>query len=70
MQKEMQTTLTEVKTKSEKAIKVAEEAKEKAIKRASIQIEKLSGNMCPDCGNVLEMIEGCEICRACGYSRC
>ncbi len=31
---------------------------------------KLSGNMCPDCGNLLEMVEGCEVCRVCGYSRC
>lgn len=25
---------------------------------------------CPDCSNVLEMGEGCMICRVCGYSKC
>lgn len=25
---------------------------------------------CPDCGSVLELAEGCAICKNCGYSRC
>lgn len=25
---------------------------------------------CPDCSNVLEMGEGCMVCRVCGYSKC
>ena len=26
--------------------------------------------MCPDCGHVLEFLEGCMVCRACGHSKC
>ncbi|OJI07208.1 hypothetical protein BK004_01610 [bacterium CG10_46_32] len=25
---------------------------------------------CPSCGGVLEMGEGCQLCRSCGYSKC
>ncbi|MCX6112425.1 MAG: hypothetical protein NTY22_03955, partial [Proteobacteria bacterium] len=31
---------------------------------------KMSGNMCPECGNMLIFEEGCTKCRNCGYSRC
>ncbi len=31
---------------------------------------KISGNLCPECGNILVFEEGCTKCRNCGYSRC
>jgi ribonucleotide reductase alpha subunit len=31
---------------------------------------RMSGNMCPECGNMLVFEEGCTKCRNCGYSRC
>jgi ribonucleoside-diphosphate reductase alpha chain len=32
---------------------------------------KHSCNMpCPDCGDALEMAEGCAVCKSCGYSKC
>jgi ribonucleoside-diphosphate reductase alpha chain len=38
---------------------------------ASIAREpKISGDMCPECGNMLVFEEGCSKCRNCGYSRC
>ncbi|MCC6237940.1 MAG: adenosylcobalamin-dependent ribonucleoside-diphosphate reductase [Dehalococcoidia bacterium] len=29
-----------------------------------------SGSTCPDCGSQLEFVEGCLLCRSCGYNRC
>ena len=31
---------------------------------------KMSGDMCPECGNMLIFEESCSKCRNCGYSRC
>jgi len=28
------------------------------------------GGVCPECGNTLEYVEGCLVCRYCGYSKC
>jgi len=25
---------------------------------------------CPECGGMVELVEGCAVCRACGYSQC
>jgi ribonucleoside-diphosphate reductase alpha chain len=25
---------------------------------------------CPDCGGSVEHMEGCEVCRLCGYTKC
>ncbi|MFN8638203.1 MAG: adenosylcobalamin-dependent ribonucleoside-diphosphate reductase [Dehalococcoidia bacterium] len=29
-----------------------------------------SGSTCPDCGSQLDFVEGCLLCRSCGYNRC
>ena len=34
------------------------------------QEARMSGDMCPECGNMLVFEEGCSKCRNCGYSRC
>ena len=26
--------------------------------------------VCPDCGAALRHVEGCQVCNACGYSKC
>lgn len=30
----------------------------------------LSGNLCPECGGLLRMESGCDICPHCHYSKC
>ena len=35
------------------------------------QIEvEVTGSACPECGSTLEYLEGCVVCRSCGYSEC
>jgi ribonucleoside-diphosphate reductase alpha chain len=42
---------------------------------ASASLSPVTGSgdivgMCPDCGHVLEFLEGCAVCKSCGYSKC
>jgi len=42
-------------------------------KSSSISTKKKLGNIvgvCPDCGAALYHVEGCNVCNACGYSKC
>ena len=36
----------------------------------TVRGSKMSGNMCPECGNMLVFEESCTKCRNCGFSRC
>ncbi|MBI4328582.1 MAG: vitamin B12-dependent ribonucleotide reductase [Chloroflexi bacterium] len=37
---------------------------------SSIEALGVRGAQCPDCPGVLEFVEGCMLCRSCGYSQC
>lgn len=40
---------------------------------AGVATKKKTGNIvgvCPDCGGALWHVEGCMVCRSCGYSKC
>ncbi|MFA6078608.1 MAG: vitamin B12-dependent ribonucleotide reductase [Candidatus Omnitrophota bacterium] len=38
-------------------------------KSSSLKVESIVG-VCPDCGGALWHIEGCMVCKSCGYSKC
>ena len=38
-------------------------------KQAKAKTENIVG-VCPDCGGALWHIEGCMVCKSCGYSKC
>ena len=55
--------------------KKKEEPKVEETKAETIKYEfefevKIEKKVCPECGNTIEMAEGCFICLNCGYSGC
>ena len=51
--------------KSMKTVEVVEEVEEEYNPTGEIKTVK-----CPECGNEIQMAEGCFICLKCGYSGC
>lgn len=43
--------------------------KKKLIIQSKIRIKPLK-DRCPECGQLMEMVEGCATCRKCGFSKC
>ncbi|MBU1322520.1 hypothetical protein KKE75_00475, partial [Patescibacteria group bacterium] len=43
--------------------------KKKLIIQSKIKIKPLK-DRCPECGQLMEMVEGCATCRKCGFSKC
>jgi len=39
------------------------------LKKSSLSVSNIVG-VCPDCGAALHHVEGCNVCRGCGYSKC
>ena len=44
--------------------------KSKDKKEESKKKKTQLGELCPECGAVLEHSGGCDICKECGYSHC
>jgi len=42
----------------------------KIKKSVSMPLTGNTGNICPECGEILQAEGGCNICTSCGYSRC
>ncbi|MBI3119984.1 MAG: vitamin B12-dependent ribonucleotide reductase [Candidatus Kerfeldbacteria bacterium] len=53
---------------------VAESVQEKEVVKEKVLSRSIAdmgfAPECPECSNVLEMGEGCMVCRVCGYSKC
>ncbi len=58
-------------TKKKEEAKVEEVKVEKVVEKTSSQpTGEIKKMVCPECGNSIEMAEGCFICLNCGYSGC
>ena len=59
-----------LKTTKEKApVRPAIKEKEKVMVKVSSKMSNMVG-ICPDCGDGLQHVEGCMVCRGCGFSKC
>jgi ribonucleoside-diphosphate reductase alpha chain len=58
-----QTLRTQAKAPTEPAIK------EKVAVKVPSKVSNMVG-ICPDCGDGLQHVEGCMVCRGCGFSKC
>ena len=65
---EQKITIVKTKGKSSEGKDVFIRMKEE-LKKESLKISNIVG-VCPDCGGALHHIEGCNVCRGCGYSKC
>ena len=64
---------TEVKTEELPAVKAAVLSEAKGGVLSEAKGKGKLGNVvgvCPDCGGALQHVEGCMVCKACGYSKC
>ena len=59
----------EPEVKTEAKGKVLSEAKGTVLSETKGKLGNVVG-VCPDCGGALQHVEGCMVCKACGYSKC